>query len=49
MIGSVFGYWIPRLVHRWRLDPRIASGPIVTAVAELAALSFYLTASQLLI
>jgi len=41
-IGAALGYSVPRLVHRWKLDPKIASGPAVLALTDLAALSCYL-------
>jgi len=41
-IGAAFGYIVPRLVHRWKLDPNIASGPAVLAMTDVAALSCYL-------
>ena len=47
--GMVLGHIIPRLVHRWRLDPKIASGPLVCAFADIVALSCYLLASTLLV
>jgi magnesium transporter len=48
-VGLALGYSIPRLVHRWGLDPKIASGPIVTAMADVVALSCYLAASTLFV
>ena len=40
--GAALGYFVPKLVHRWKLDPKIASGPAVLALTDLAALSCYL-------
>jgi magnesium transporter len=40
-VGAALGYFIPRLVHRWNLDPKIASGPAVLAVTDVAAITFY--------
>jgi magnesium transporter len=39
--GAGWGYFIPRLVRRWRLDPQIASGPAVLAVTDITALLSY--------
>ena len=47
--GTLLGYSIPRLVHRLRLDPKIASGPLVSALAAIVALTCYLAASALLV
>ena len=40
--GTIFGLLLPRLVHRWKLDPSVASGPAVLAVTDLFALVIYL-------
>jgi len=42
-IGTLFGYSIPRLVRRLHLDPKIASGPAVLALTDIAAIASYLT------
>lgn len=39
--GALFGYFTPRLVRRWNLNPTIASGPVALALTDLAALSGY--------
>jgi magnesium transporter len=46
-IGAGFGYFIPRLVHSLKLDPKIASGPAVLALTDVAALTCYLGLSAL--
>ena len=48
-VGAALGYLIPRLVHRWRLDPKIASGPAVLALTDVAALSCYLGIAALVL
>ena len=40
-IGAALGHFVPRLVHRLKLDPKIASGPAVLALTDVAALSCY--------
>jgi magnesium transporter len=40
--GSVLGFVVPSLVHWLKLDPRIASGPSVLALTDVAALTGYL-------
>jgi len=47
--GAAFGFLIPRLLHRWKLDPRIASGPVTLALTDLAALAAYFGISVLLL
>lgn len=48
--ASLLGVVLPSLVRRLRVDPRIASGPIVLALTDLCALLFYLSlGAQLLL
>jgi magnesium transporter len=42
-VGAGLGLLLPRLVHRWELDPKIASGPAVLALTDLFTLTAYLT------
>ncbi len=39
--GASFGFLVPRLIRRWKLDPAIASGPVALALTDLAALASY--------
>ena len=41
-MGTLFGYTIPRVVRGLRLDPKIASGPAVLAITDVAAIACYL-------
>jgi magnesium transporter len=43
MIGTLLGLFLPRLIHRWNLDPKIASGPAVLAITDILTLSSYLS------
>ena len=47
--GAALGRVVPRLVHRWQLDLKIATGPLASALADIVALSCYLAASALLV
>jgi len=40
--GACLGLHLPRLVHRWQLDPKIASGPAVLALTDIFTLTAYL-------
>jgi magnesium transporter len=42
LIGTLLGLFLPRLVHRWKLDPKIASGPAVLAMTDVLTLTAYL-------
>lgn len=45
--GASFGFFVPRLVRRWKLNPTIASGPVTLALTDLAALTCYFGLSSL--
>jgi magnesium transporter len=42
LIGTLLGLFLPRLVHLWKLDPTIASGPAVLAITDILTLTSYL-------
>jgi len=42
LIGAMLGFLLPRLIHRWKLDPKVASGPAVLALTDLGTLTAYL-------
>ncbi|HEX3818498.1 MAG TPA: magnesium transporter, partial [Chthoniobacterales bacterium] len=45
--ASLFGFGVPSLLHRWKLDPKIAAGPVTLAVTDFFALSFYFSLAWL--
>ena len=47
--GAMIGYAAPRLVHAWKLDPKIASGPASLALADMVALTAYLALATLVL
>lgn len=47
--GACLGLLLPRLVHRWKLDPKIASGPAVLALTDLLTLTAYLALASWLL
>jgi magnesium transporter len=48
-IGATFGFFVPRMVRRWKLNPTIASGPVTLALTDLAALTCYFGLSSLVL
>lgn len=40
-VACLIGIAIPSLLHRFKLDPRIAAGPIALAAADVSTLLFY--------
>jgi len=47
-LGTFLGYSVPRLLVRWRLAAKVASGPVVLALSDVAALCSYLAISAAL-
>jgi magnesium transporter len=45
--ACLFGLGVPSVLHRFKLDPKIAAGPITLALADFFALVFYFTAAWL--
>lgn len=42
ILGTALGHAVPELIRRWRMERKIAAGPVVTAAANLLALWCYL-------
>ena len=47
--ACLFGLGVPSLLHRLKLDPKIAAGPITLALADICALVFYFTAARMVL
>jgi magnesium transporter len=47
--ACLFGLGVPSLLHRLKLDPKIAAGPITLALADFFALVFYFTSAWLVL
>ena len=47
--ASLFGLGVPSLLHRLKLDPKIAAGPITLALADIFALIIYFTTASLVL
>jgi magnesium transporter len=45
--ACLFGLSVPSLLHRLKLDPKIAAGPITLGLADFFALLFYFTSAWL--
>jgi magnesium transporter len=45
--ACLFGLGVPSVLHRLKLDPKIAAGPITLALADFFALVFYFTGAWL--
>ncbi len=47
--ANLFGFGVPTLLHRLKLDPKIAAGPVTLAVTDFFALSFYFSLAWLVL
>ncbi len=39
--ASLFGLAVPSVLHRFKLDPKIAAGPVTLALTDITALALY--------
>lgn len=47
--ASFFGLSVPSLLHKTKLDPRVAAGPLVLGLADIFTLFFYFTLAHFLL
>ena len=47
VFAAMFGLLVPTLLHRLRLDPKIAAGPVTLAITDITALAIYFTIGAL--
>ena len=45
--ACLFGLGVPSVLHRFKLDPKIAAGPVTLGLADFFALLFYFTSAWL--
>jgi len=43
IVTAILGAMVPIILHRWRLDPKVASGPIVLMLADMITTLIYLS------
>ena len=47
--ASLLGLSVPSILHRFKLDPKIAAGPLTLALADVVALAIYFTTAWLVL
>jgi magnesium transporter len=47
--ACAFGLGVPSLLHRFKLDPKVAAGPVTLALADFFALVIYFTSAWLVL
>ena len=48
-MACLFGFSVPSFLHRLKLDPKIAAGPVTLAVTDFFALTFYFSLASLVL
>jgi magnesium transporter len=47
--ACLIGLCVPSLLHRFKLDPKIAAGPVTLALADVCALAIYFSSAWLVL
>ena len=47
--ACAFGLGVPSVLHRWKLDPKVAAGPVTLALADFFALVIYFISASLVL
>lgn len=45
-LAAVFGAWVPLLLHRFKIDPALATGPFITTSNDIIGLFLYFSICQ---
>lgn len=48
LFASVFGTLVPLLLHRFKIDPALATGPFITTTNDIIGLTIYLSMGRLM-
>jgi magnesium transporter len=49
VMAGVWGYSVPQALHKLKLDPKIAAGPVTLAFTDLTTIFIYLTVSSVIL
>ncbi len=47
IFAAVFGTWIPLVLHKYKVDPALATGPFITTSNDIIGLTLYFSICQL--
>jgi magnesium transporter len=47
--ACLLGVIVPTLIRKFRIDPKVAAGPIVLAAADIATMAFYFSTANLIL
>ena len=49
LIAATWGAVLPLILHRWKIDPAVASGPLITSINDIISVLLYLGIASLLV
>lgn len=49
IFAAVFGTWVPLILHKYKVDPALATGPFITTSNDIIGLMLYFSICQLFI
>lgn len=49
IMAGIWGYSVPQILHKLKLDPKIAAGPITLAITDFTTIFIYLSISSLIL
>jgi magnesium transporter len=48
IFAAIFGTFIPMILHRWKIDPAIATGPFITTTNDILGIIIYFTIGHII-
>jgi magnesium transporter len=48
IFASVFGTFVPLILHKFKIDPALATGPFITTTNDIIGLSIYLAMGRIM-
>ncbi|MEY5041328.1 MAG: hypothetical protein RLZZ414_876 [Bacteroidota bacterium] len=49
IFAAVFGTWIPLILHKYKIDPALATGPFITTTNDIMGLLMYFSISNIIL
>lgn len=49
IFAAIFGTWIPLILHKYKIDPALATGPFITTANDIIGLLMYFSISQMIL
>ena len=49
VFAALFGTFVPLMLHRYRIDPALATGPFITTANDIIGLMIYFAVGMLIL